>query len=76
VNRESISSALALAAAALGIVSIITRPFLFAPIGLLCLLAAAKLSANRRFTLPAAGILALGALAGAAVAVGFTQPLY
>jgi hypothetical protein len=76
VNRDSISSVLSVAAAALGIVAIITRPFLFAPIGLLCLLVAAKLSADRRFTVPAAGILALGAMAGAAVAVGFTKPLY
>jgi len=58
------------------IVAIATRPFLFAPIGLLCLLVSAKLTAERRFTAPAAGVLALGALAGAAVAVGFTQPLY
>ena len=35
-----------------------------------------NLTADRRFTAPAAGVLALGALAGAAVAVGFTQPLY
>jgi hypothetical protein len=76
VNRDSISSVLAVAAAALGIVAIVTRPFLFAPIGLLCLLVAAKLSADRWFTVPAAGVLALGALAGAAVAVGFTKPLY
>jgi hypothetical protein len=76
VKRETISSALAVAAAALGIVSIVTRPFLFAPIGLLCLLVAAKLTADRRFTTPATAILALGALAGTAVAVGFTQPLY
>jgi hypothetical protein len=76
VKRDTISSALAVVAAALGIVAIVTRPFLFAPIGLLFLLVAAKLTADRRFTAPAAGILALGALAGAAVAVGFTQPLY
>jgi len=76
VNRESVSKVLAVAAAALGIVAIGTRPFLFAPIGLLCLLVSAKLTADRRITAPAAGVLALGALAGAAVAVGFTQPLY
>jgi hypothetical protein len=76
VKRDTISSALAVAAAALGIVAIVTRPFLFVPIGLLCLLVATKLTADRRFTAPAAGILALGALAGTAVAVGFTQPLY
>ena len=42
----------------------------------LCLLVSAKLTAERRITAPAAGVLALGALAGAAVAVGFTRPLY
>ena len=76
MKRDTISSSLAVAAAALGIVSIVTRPFLFVPIGLLCLLVAAKLTADRRFTAPATAILALGALAGTAVAVGFTQPLY
>jgi len=76
VKRDSISAAFAVVAAALGIVAIVTRPFLFAPIGLLFLLVAAKLTSDRRFTAPATAILALGALAGTAVAVGFTQPLY
>ena len=76
MRRDTISSALSIVAAVLGIVGIVTRPFLFVPIGLLLLLVAAKLTADRRFTAPAAGILALGALAGAAIAVGFTQPLY
>ena len=76
MSRESVSTVLAVAAAALGIVAIVTRPFLFAPIGLLFLLVAAKLTSDRRFTAPATAILALGALAGTAVAVGFTQPLY
>ena len=76
MNREAASSAFAAVAAAAGIVATVTRPFLCAPIGLLCLLVAAKLTANRRFTAPATAILALGALTGAAVAVGFTKPLY
>jgi len=76
VNRDTVGSALALVAAALGIAAIATRPFLLAPIGLLFLLVAAKLTGDRRFVAPAAGMLALGALAGAAVAAGFTQPLY
>jgi len=76
VSRDSIGAVLAIAAAVFGIVAIVTRPFLFAPIGLLCLLAAAKLTADRRFTAPAAAILALGALAGLAIAAGFTRPLY
>jgi hypothetical protein len=76
VNRESTAVALAVVAAACGVAAIVTRPFLLAPIGLLFLLAATKLSADRRVTGAASAILALGALAGAAVAVGFTQPLY
>jgi hypothetical protein len=76
VSKASASSVLSVLAAAAGVVAVITRPFLFAPIGLLCLLAAAKLTSDRRFTAPAAGILVLGALTGAAVAVGFTKPLY
>jgi hypothetical protein len=76
MKRESVSVALSIVAAAAGIVAIVTRPFLCAPIGLLCLLVAAKLTADRRFTAPALGILVVGALAGAAVAVGFTKPLY
>jgi hypothetical protein len=76
VNRETWSSVFSVIAAAAGIAAIITRPFLCAPIGLLCLLVAAKLSANRKLTAPAAAVLVVGALAGAAVAVGFTKPLY
>jgi hypothetical protein len=76
VNSRSVGSALAAAAGALGIVGIITRPFLFVPIGLLLLAVAAKVTDERRVTLLAAGVLALGALAGAAIAVGFTKPLY
>jgi hypothetical protein len=76
VNRESASKAFSALAAAAGIAAIITRPFLCAPIGLICLLVAAKLSGNRKLTAPAAAVLVLGALAGAAVAVGFTKPLY
>jgi hypothetical protein len=76
VTRDTVSTALAVVAAVLGIVGIATRPFLFVPIGLLFLLVAAKLTPERRFTVPAAGILSLGALAGAAIAVGFSQPLY
>jgi hypothetical protein len=76
VNRESASIALSVVAAAAGIAGIVTRPFLLVPIGLLFLLVASKLTEDRRVTLAAAMILALGALAGAAVAVGFTQPLY
>jgi hypothetical protein len=67
---------MATAAAAFGIVAIFTRPFLFAPMGVLCLFAAAKLTADRRVTAPAAVVLTLGAFAGCAIAVGFTRPLY
>jgi hypothetical protein len=74
--RDTWATVLAALAAAAGIAAIVTRPFLCAPIGLLCLLVAAKLSAERRITAPAAGVLVIGALAGAAVAVGFTKPLY
>jgi hypothetical protein len=76
MNRETTSTVLAVIAAACGIAAIVTRPFLFAPIGLLCLLAGTRMTRNQRFTRPAAAILALGALAGAAVAAAFAQPLY
>jgi hypothetical protein len=76
VNRSTPSNVFALLAAALGVVGIITRPFLFVPVGLVCLLLAAKLSADRRFTGLAAAFLALCAVAGAAIAAGFTKPLY
>jgi hypothetical protein len=76
VDRRSIGIALAAVAAALGVVAIVMRPFLFAPIGLLVLAVAAKVTGEKRVTTPAAYVLALGALAGAAIAVGFTKPLY
>ncbi len=76
MKRESVAGALAILAGALGIASVVIRPFLFAPIGMLVLLVATKLTANRRLTGPAATIIAIGGLAGAAIAVGFTKPLY
>jgi hypothetical protein len=76
VSRESAALVLSGVAAACGIAAIVTRPFLIAPIGVLALLTATKLSSDRRLTGSATLVLALGALAGAAVAVGFTHPLY
>ena len=76
MKRETWASALAVVSAACGITSIVTRPFLFGPIGFLLLLVSVKLTANRRLTAPAAAIIALGGFAGAAIAVGFTKPLY
>src|SRR6266542_4521738 len=64
VKRDSVAGVFAMLAAACGIASIITRPFLFAPIGMLLLLVSVKLSADRRWTAPAAAIVALGGLAG------------
>ena len=74
--RESTARAAALVAAACGVVAIVTRPFLFAPLGLIFLLFAARQSADRRVTGAALAVLAVGALAGTAVAVGYTKPLY
>ena len=76
MSRDRLGTLFAIAATAFGIVAIITRPFLFAPIGVLCLFVSVKLTADRRFTAPAAAVVALGALTGAAIAVGFTRPLY
>jgi hypothetical protein len=76
VKRETVGGALAVLAGAIGIVSIVTRPFLFGPIGLLTLLVAVKLTADRRLTAPAAALVAIGGLAGAAIAAAFSHPLY
>ena len=76
MKRESVAGVLTVVAVALGIAAVVTRPFLFAPLGTLVLLVTAKLSANRRLTAPAAAIIAIGGMAGAAIAVGFTKPLY
>jgi hypothetical protein len=76
VKRDSVAAVIAALAAVSGIVAIVTRPFLFAPIGMLLLLVSVKLTADRRWTAPAAAIVALGGLTGAAIAVGFTKPLY
>jgi hypothetical protein len=76
VKRDSWGSVVAGLSAACGITSIITRPLLFGPIGLLLLLTSVKLTADRRWTAPAAAIIALGGLAGTAIAAGFTKPLY
>jgi len=62
--------------AAFGVVAIVTRPFLFAPIGLALLLVVARMSRGTRLTTPAAFVLMLGAIAGAAIAAAYTNPLY
>ena len=76
MSRATLSNVSAVIAAAFGIVAIVTRPFLFAPIGLVFLLVSARQGPTRRFTGPALVVLTLGALAGTAVAAGFTKPLY
>jgi hypothetical protein len=76
VQRERVARALAVAAAGLGIVTIVTRPFLFAPIAVLILLLTTKLTADRRLTGAAAAIVTAGAFAGATIAIWFTKPLY
>ena len=76
MKRDSWGTVLAGLSTACGITSIITRPLLFGPIGLLLLLASVKLTADRRWTTPAAAIVAIGGLAGTAIAAGFTKPLY
>jgi len=76
VSRGARANLLAVAAAVCGIVSIVNRPFLFAPLGLLFLLVGARATSDRRFTGTAAVVLTLGALAGTAVAAAFTKPLY
>jgi hypothetical protein len=73
---QPLPKTLAIAAAACGVISIVTRPFLFGPIGLIFLLVSAKMIADRKYTGTAAVILMLGAFAGTAVAAAFTKPLY
>ena len=74
--RERWATVVAVLSAACGLASIITRPFLFGPIGFALLLTSARMTANRRWTAPAAAIVAIGGFAGTAIAVGFTKPLY
>ena len=76
VSRTTVPNILTAAAAALGIVSIITRPFLFAPIGMVLLMIAVRQSQDKRYTGMAAVVLSVGALAGAAIAAGYSKSLY
>lgn len=76
MSKATSANASAVIAAALGIVGLITRPFLFFPIGLFFLLASAKFSEERRLTAAVASFLAICAIAGAAIAAGFDKPLY
>jgi len=76
VSRNSFATVLSVVAAALGIVAVITRPFLFAPIGFLLVMIAVRLTADRRFTRPATVIVILGAFAGASLAAAMSNPLY
>jgi uncharacterized membrane protein YcaP (DUF421 family) len=76
VNWEKVTTVTSIIAAALGIAAIVFRPFLLVPIAMLFLYFSARQSPNQRLTLPVAVIVALGALAGAAVAAGFSKPLY
>ncbi len=76
VTGESAARILCAIAAGCGVAAIVIWPFLLAPVGLLALLVAAKLSADARLTRAAAVVLAVGALAGTAVAAGFSRSLY
>ncbi len=59
------------------VVALFYRPFGVAPIGILAVLAAAGLSGrHRRFSRLAAGLVSLGFLIGAAIAVWYSRPLY
>ena len=76
MNRAGIAKLLAVAAGVCGIVAIVTRPFIFAPLGLIFLLISAKELSDRRYTGVAAVVLVIGSLAGTAVAAAYTKPLY
>jgi hypothetical protein len=76
VKRDTAAKVTAVVATAAGIAAIVTRPFLFDPIGVIFLLITVKLTADRRLTGTVAAIVALGGLAGASIAVGFSKSLY
>ena len=76
VTRVTVTRILAALAVALAIAAVVTRPFLFTPFAMLLLFVNAKLSADRRLVGAVAAVVALCAVAGASIAVGWSQPLY
>ena len=63
-------------AALLGIVGVITRPFLFEPIAVLCIAVAARQIPSSRYTMPVAFLIAVCFFVGAAIAASGSHPLY
>jgi hypothetical protein len=63
-------------AGVLAIVGVITRPFLFEPIAVICVLIAARQSESRRFTMPVALLITVCFIVGAGIAAATSNPLY
>jgi hypothetical protein len=75
-SGSTVFTVLALIAAILAIVGLVTRPFLFEPIAVICILIAARQSESRRYTGPVVALITVCFIAGAAIAAATNNPLY
>jgi hypothetical protein len=63
-------------AVVLAIVGVVTRPFLFEPLAVICLLVSARSTKSRRFTGPVVALITVCFILGAALAASGSHPLY
>lgn len=75
-SGSTLSTVLVAIAAALAIVGVVTRPFLFEPIAVICVLIAARQSSNRRFAGPVVALITICFVVGAGIAAATSNPLY
>jgi uncharacterized membrane protein YoaK (UPF0700 family) len=63
-------------AVVLSVVGVITRPFLFEPLAVICLLVSARSTQSRRYTGPVVALITVCFILGAAIAASGSHPLY
>jgi len=75
-SGSAIFTVLVAIAAILAVVGVVTRPFLFEPIAVICLLIATRQTQSRRLTTPAMLFITVCFVVGAAIAAATSNPLY
>ena len=73
---STVNLALLVVAAVLAVIGVITRPFLFEPLAVICVLISARSTKSRRFTGPVVALITVCFIVGAAIAASGSHPLY
>ena len=73
---KPIWNVVAILAIVLGLIGVVTRPFLFEPIAGILMLIAACNTANQRLTRPGIVLIMICAVVGAGIAAAYSHALY